>query len=105
MEYEIRITPTAFRMLKEIADSRVRKKIAERIDELANEPDKQGKALTGELFGYRSVRTVGQRFRIIFRIEAGEVVVAVVAIGLRKEGDRRDIYELAQKLMRVGLLG
>ena len=29
----------------------------------------------------------------------------VVALGIRKERDRQDIYTLAQKLLRSGLLG
>jgi mRNA interferase RelE/StbE len=28
----------------------------------------------------------------------------VVALGMRKDGDKKDIYQLAKKLMRLGLL-
>lgn len=104
MAHEIKISPTALNMLKGISDRRVRDKIIEKIDHLAVSPEKQGKPLVGELTGYRSVRAVGQRYRIIYRIEDEQVVVLVVAIGIRKEGSRRDVYELAQKLIRVGLL-
>jgi mRNA interferase RelE/StbE len=31
-------------------------------------------------------------------------IVTVVALGMRKEGDKKDIYQLAKKLMRLGLL-
>lgn len=90
-------------MLLGIADQRIRAKIAERIDSLSENPEKQGKPLTAELSGYRSLRAVGQRWRIIYRVERDKVIVLVVALGIRKEGDRKDIYALAQKLIRLGL--
>lgn len=91
-------------MLEKIQDRRVRDKIRDRIDGLAEEPEKQGKPLTGELTGYRSLRAMGQRYRIIYRIEEGKVLVLVMALGIRKEGSGKDIYVLAQKLLRLRLL-
>ncbi len=92
-------------MLAGIKDRRVREKIRERIDGLASEPEKQGKPLIGELAGYRTVRAVGQRYRVIYRVHRTEVEVHVVAAGIRREGDREDIYTLARKLLRMKLLG
>ncbi len=57
-----------------------------------------------ELIGYRSVRAVGQRYRILYQIKEQQVLVIVVAVGLRKEGDKKDVYELATKMARLGLL-
>jgi mRNA interferase RelE/StbE len=91
-------------MLVAIQDRRVREKIRDRIDGLAVEPEKQGKPLTGELAGYRSLRAVGQRYRIIYRAKEDEILVLVVALGIRKEGSKRDIYSLARKLLRLRLL-
>ena len=91
-------------MLEAIQDRRVRDKIRDRIDGLAEEPEQQGKPLTGELTGYRSLRAVGQRYRIIYRIEEGKVLILVMALGIRKEGSGKDIYVLAQKLLRLRLL-
>ena len=104
MTWRIGLTPTASAMLAAIQDRRVREKIRDRIDGLAVEPEKQGKPLTGELAGYRSLRTVGQRYRIIYRIMKEEVLVLVVGLGIRKEGSKRDIYSLARKLLRLRLL-
>ena len=98
------MTPHARVMLEAIQDRRVRDKIRDRIDGLAEEPEKQGKPLTGELTGYRSLRAVGQRYRIIYRIEEGKVLVLVMDLGIRKEGSGKDIYMLAQKLLRLRLL-
>jgi mRNA interferase RelE/StbE len=91
-------------MMEAIQDRRVRDKIRDRIDGIAEEPEKQGKPLTGELTGYRSLRAVGQRYRVIYRIEEGKVLVLVMDLGIRKEGSGKDIYMLAQKLLRLRLL-
>lgn len=103
MTWKIQLTLKARDMLASIADRRVRQKISERIDGLAHDPEKQGKPLLGELSGCRSLRAVGQRYRIIYKAEREKVIVLVVAVGLRKERDRKDIYTLAQKLVRLGL--
>jgi mRNA interferase RelE/StbE len=91
-------------MLEEIQDRRVRAALFRRVGELAGAPE-LGKPLTGELADYRSLRAASKRYRVLYRVERNEVTVLVVAVGLRKEGDRADIYRLAQKLVRQGLLG
>jgi mRNA interferase RelE/StbE len=102
--YPIVIQPTALRLLKEISDRRIRQKISDRIDKLQESPEMQGKPLIGELDGYYSVRAVGQRYRIIYAIEQSQVTVMVVALGIRKDGSKQDVYALAKKLLRLGLL-
>jgi len=104
MSWRISITPTAMRMLTGISDRRIREKIVTVIDRLAEEPEKQGKAMMGELAGFRSIRAVGQRYRIIYTVKGKEIVVVVVAVGIRRDGARDDIYNLTKKLLRLGLL-
>jgi mRNA interferase RelE/StbE len=104
MTWRIVLTPTAMRMLSEISDRRVRTKVAEVIERLAQDPEKQGKPLLGELAGFRSIRAVGQRYRIIYAIKELEIVVVVIAVGLRREGAKSDVYALAKKLFRLKLL-
>jgi mRNA interferase RelE/StbE len=103
--FEVEWSPAAVRSLAAISDKRVQRKIFERASALAVTPEEQGKALVGPLAGYRSVRAVGQRYRIVYRVERGRVVVIVLAVGLRKDGDRADVYALAKKLVRLGLVG
>jgi mRNA interferase RelE/StbE len=98
-EYEIELTPLALEMLVGVKDKRHQQILSERIDKLKTDPEKQGKALTEKLKGFRSVRAIGQRYRIIYKIEFERVVIVVVGLGLRKEGDRGDIYTLLQKLL------
>lgn len=91
-------------MLEGVSDQRVREQIVGRAEKLADDPEKQGKPLLGELTGLRSLRASGQRYRIIYRVDRGRVLVLIVAVGIRKQGSRRDVYELAQKLLRARLI-
>ena len=104
MKWQIIILPIAEKLLAEISDRRVRESIARRIDRLEYEPDKQGKPMRDELIGFRSIRAVGQRYRIIYRVDGEQVTVLVVTVGLRRDGDKKDVYQLAKKLIRLGLL-
>ncbi len=104
MNWIVEITPFALEQLQHITDKRVRANLFERIEELSNDPENQGKQLRDELSGLRCVRAIGQRYRIVFKVERERVVVFVVAVALRKEGDRSDIYQIAAKLIRSGLL-
>ena len=104
MTWKVEFTETSLKQLKAIDDVRVRTALLRRAERLGQEPENQGKGLTAELAGYRSLRAVGQRFRIIYQLLEQRVVVVVVALGLRKEKDKRDVYALARKLIRVGLL-
>lgn len=96
--FKVVISPTALEMLEEVQDKRVRRKLAERIEGLRVDPEKQGKALSGDLAGLRSVRAVGQRYRIIYRVKEAEVIVYVLAVGLRREGSKSDIYAISRRL-------
>lgn len=104
MNYQVTIQPTALKMLKTVKDRKVQSKLKASIDRLSIDPEQQGKALTGDLIGYRSLRAVGQRYRIIYQIRENQVLVLVVAVGLRKQEDKKDIYTLAKKLIRQRLI-
>ena len=103
MTYKIIIAPTALKMLKGITDRRVRDLIVKRIDDLTEEPEKQGKPLVAELAGYRSIRAAGQRYRIVYRVANDKIMVYIIAVGIRKDGSSTDIYNLAKKLIRLRL--
>jgi mRNA interferase RelE/StbE len=98
-EYSIRLTPLALEMLSEIKDKRHLQKLRERIEKLKSNPEQQGKALTDNLKGYRSIRAVGQRYRIIYQVKRVEVLVLIVGVGLRQEGSPQDIYAKIDKLL------
>lgn len=104
MAYKVVLTAEATSMLRTISDRRIQRQVVQRIERLAEEPEKQGKQLTNALAEYRSVRAVGQRYRIIYRVDRGEIRVIVIALGLRRDVSRRDVYALAQRLVRQGLI-
>ena len=96
--YRIEFTPRAVEMLAAISDRREQTLLLERIEALASDPELQGKALLGELRGYRSVRAVGQRYRIVYRVVRDEVLVLVIGVGRRQAGNKRDVYEQLERL-------
>ncbi len=104
MTYRIEITVQAEQMLMSVRDRRIRRLLASRIDRLVDEPEKQGRPLGGLLNGHRSCRAVGQRYRIIYRVDGVNVLITVIALGIRRGGDRDDVYALAERLARLGLL-
>jgi mRNA interferase RelE/StbE len=102
--YVIRWSGQARDMLITILDRRVRQSIFEEVKTLENEPEKQGKPLIGELMGFRSLSAAGKRYRVIYQTEKEKFIVWILALGIRKEGSKRDIYTLAKKLIKLRLL-
>lgn len=103
MFWQIIVSPIAQKQLSAITDRRVQQALDRAIGGLEIDPDKKGKALTGKLTGCRSIRAMSQRYRVIYRTDVKLAQVVVLTVGLRKEGDRADIYALAERLVRAGL--
>jgi mRNA interferase RelE/StbE len=103
LKHRILITDTCLALIDKIPDKKIQRTILNRIEGLSDKPDKQGKMLVKELSGYRSVRTAG-RYRIIYKIEEHKVIVYALAVGIRKKGDKKDIYTIAKKILKAGLL-
>lgn len=92
---------------------KVRRGLLDKVNILRNsgDPTKGQKTLTGRLQGYYRV-TYG-RYRLVYSVEEEtlangdkliHVRVVVVAVGLRKALDRGDIYNVAMKLIELGLI-
>ena len=90
-------------MLEAVGDRRIQRQLFDTSKRLEADPDKQGKPLREELLGFRSLRVVGQRYRIVYSIDILAETVHVVAAGIRREGARNDVYLLAQRRVRRGL--
>ena len=103
MKYKILITDTCLALIEKIPDKKIRRAILNRIEKLSDEPDTQGKMLVKDLAGFRSIRTAG-RYRIIYKMDKQTVVIYKLAAGIRKQGDKKDIYKIAKKLLNAGLL-
>ena len=92
----------AERDLDAVTDARTYEAISRKIRGLEQEPQKQGKQLSGDLAAYRVVRAAGQRYRVVYQVATLEGVVTVVVVGIRKEGDKRDVYRVAGKRLGKG---
>ena len=93
MKYEIRITTTCIMLVGKIPDKKIQRTILERIEKLSEEPGTQGQMLIKELSGFRSIHTAG-RYRIIYKVDKQTVIVYVLPAGIRKQGDKKDIYQI-----------
>ena len=101
--YKIKLTKTAAKNLK-VIEKKTLKQILNKIESLKDEPYLLGKPLKGPLSEYRSVRAAGQRYRVIYKVLNKEIIVIIIAVGIRKDGDKKDIYELMKKYIKSGLL-
>jgi mRNA interferase RelE/StbE len=92
---------------------KVRRGILAKADELlgAGDPRQAHKPLTGPLAGYYTLKY--SRYRALYRVDErvldnGERVIQVtirfVLAGVRKAGDKQDIYRIAEKLVRLGII-
>ena len=97
--FAIFLTADARADLLGISDRRSALAISKQIDGLETDPDRKGKALTDDLKNFRSIRAAGQRYRVIYQVaqDTETLAVIVVVIGIRKEGDRKDVYQVASK--------
>jgi len=102
--WNVTITRRVQKQLSHVTDKRIQAALKTRLRQLNREPSIQGKPLRDELRGYYSVRAVGQRYRIIYKIQEEQVLVLVVLVGIRKEGDKKDAYAQAKRLADLGLL-
>ena len=103
MNYKVLITDTCLALIERIPDKKIQRTILNRIEGLSDEPDKQGKMLVKELAGFRSVHAAG-RYRVIYKVEKQTVIIYILAAGIRKQGDKKDIYKITRKLLKAGLL-
>ena len=103
MKSKILITDTCLALIEKIPDKKIQRTILNRIEGLSDEPDKQGKMLVKELSGFRSVHAAG-RYRVIYKVDKQTVIIYILAAGIRKQGDKKDIYKITRKLLKAGLL-
>jgi len=99
LNYKIILTDESKAYLRSL-DGKTSTAIARKIEALKESPGKRGKALSGDLQGYRSLHASG-RYRVVYEVKENIVTVIVVAAGIRKEGSKIDVYETLKKLFRT----
>lgn len=106
MAWEVRLTETALRSLREIRKSRGAKAIRQvqgLIERLSEQPRERGKPLKGALKGLYSIRS--GRFRVIYTIEDERLSVYEAAAGWRVNGDKKDVYAVVRRMVESGEIG
>lgn len=93
---------------------KVRKGLLDKALELrdtAIDPYHAHKPLTDELEGYYSIKY--SRYRALYTVREErpprgvtslQIRIVFVAAGIRKDGDKKDVYRLATRLMKLGAL-
>jgi mRNA interferase RelE/StbE len=105
-------TTTAVAALEKLPP-KVRRGLLDKANELLDVEDPRlvHKPLTGPLQGY--YRIPYSRFRAIYRVDEKKlprgkiettITVTFVAAGVRRQGDKQDVYRLAEKLVRLGIV-
>jgi mRNA interferase RelE/StbE len=102
MAYRILIADVALTALRRI-DYRTKTTIKNKIEDLKTEPNLRGKPLSGDLSAYRSINAAG-RYRIMYAVKEAEVIIYTVMIGIRKDGNREDVYETLKRYIQLGLI-
>jgi len=108
----IQWTETAKECLRKLP-LKVRRGLLNKADQLleCEDPRKVFKPLVGPLQGY--YRITYSRYRAIYWVDEeilvnGDVrlriIVRFVAAGIRKEGDKKDIYRFALRMLKLGIL-
>ncbi len=97
LTFTVRVTPVARDMIEKIKNPE-KKVIVRRIRQLESDPETQGLPLVGNLSTYRSLHVAG-RYRVVYQVNRTQIEVHVIGAGIRKEGDKSDVYVLLKKLL------
>lgn len=102
--WRVRVHEVAEEQIRDLArkHSGQRKHLIALLESLRDSPDLKGKALKGALAGFRRVSR--GRFRVVYKVFEGELVVVAVAAGWREDGARDDPYALVSRLISSGRL-
>jgi mRNA interferase RelE/StbE len=102
--YSVVVTEPGLESLEQITDRRIQLALRDKIRGLAHTPELQGSPLGDDFAGYRSLHVIGNRYRIVYRIDNDIVTVFVVTVGIRKAGEKKDVYEVMRRYVRLGLI-
>lgn len=100
-EYKVVIAPL---LLEQLEDLGIVEQARDTIRDAMADPEQAGKQLTGSLFPYRRLKF--SRYRIVYRVvpDTDPTEVRFLYAGIRKEGDKKDIYARLERVLRRGRL-
>jgi len=98
-EYKVVFAPSLAGQLQELG---IVDPAREAIRNAMADPEQAGKQLTGSFFPYRRLKF--SRYRIVYRVvkDAEPPEARFLYAGIRKEGDKKDVYALLAKIMKRG---
>jgi mRNA interferase RelE/StbE len=102
LTYKIIISDEAKKYLGTL-DVKTRTVISRKIESLKESPYTKGNQLSGNLARFRTIHAAG-RYRVIYEVKTETIMVMVIAVGIRKEGAKVDVYETMKKLLRLKIL-
>jgi len=92
--YKIKLHPDVIRIDGKRFDPVTKEKIKKKCKELLSfHPEQAGEALLGPLKNYRKLKVFND-YRVVYRIERMEVIVFILAVGIRRD---LEVYETALK--------
>lgn len=95
--FQVIIAPKAEKYLRKLKDRSIAEALLVAIQELEKDPYDLGEVLWGDLEGYHSLHCLNNRYRAVYKIVAIEDKVIVEVVGIRSEGDRKDVYAVAKR--------
>lgn len=98
-EYRIVIAP---KLLEQLRGFGIAQQSGDLIREAMKDPEQAGKQLTGSFFPYRWLKL--SRYRIVYRVarDADPPEVRFLYAGIRKAGDKKDVYARLAKVIKRG---
>ncbi len=90
-EYKVRFADETKKELRKLGHAARVDILAAVRKKLTTKPNEYGEPLVREPAGYRKL-PVGQ-WRVVYYVEEGDVLVLVLAVGKRAEGDNENIYD------------
>ena len=99
--YKTVIAPSVLEQLRHLG---IVDQAKEKIRDAMADPEQAGKQLTGALFPYRRLKF--SRYRIVYRVarDTNPPEVRFLYAGIRRGGDKKDVYDQLLKVMRRGRL-
>ncbi len=97
--YKLVIAPSLARQLEELG---ILDQARDAIRGAMSDPEQAGKQLTDSFYPYRRLKF--SRYRTVYRVASNtaQPEVRFLFAGIRKEGNKKNVYTLLMKIMRRG---
>jgi mRNA interferase RelE/StbE len=92
-KYKIKLHPAVIQEDSALLNAKQKEKIkAKCITLLSTHPNEVGEPLRSHLSGYRKLKIFND-YRIVYKVDDNEVIVYIIAVGIRRD---EEVYEIAK---------